>query len=424
MPLFHIITLGCPKNTVDSERYAGSFVRAGWEHTDNAEEAEIILVNTCAFIEPAVTEAMDVLDEVIVWKSRGEERKIILAGCLLGRYETDDSEGMEDIDLLMGPAEVDVLDEYLELAETKYQNQSKLDSNPWRYLKISEGCSNNCAYCTIPMIRGSLKCRKQEDIMKDLTDLVSQGAVEIGIIAQDTCAWKDGTRDIVRLIDRLTSKYPDIWFRLQYLHPGHFTHKLLELIVERENLMPYIDIPIQHVSNRILERMGRGYCKEDLESLFQRIEDASCRLAVRVTVIAGYPGETAEELDELQEFLLKWKCIRTLAVFPYFHEQDTLEYERNSDRHDDSTVSERVSILGDITGMIMNSWKEELEGERLEILAHTNQYGHSKYDAPDVDWMSRFTEDVQPGNIIECTVEECFGYEMIVKPIQSKNGSG
>lgn len=424
MSLFHIITLGCPKNTVDAEKYAGCFILAGWESTNIPEEAGIILLNTCAFIEPAVSEALDVLGEIADWKASGKNRKIILAGCLPGRFEDDGSGGMEDIDLIIGPADTATLREYLGLTHEQEPRQVKLNMDPWRYLKISEGCSNNCNYCTIPQIRGPLNCWDPEDIMKDCDNLVSCGAAEVVVIAQDTCNWNYNGQDIVRLIDKLTYKYPDVWFRLQYLHPGHLTNSLLALIIERENLMPYLDLPIQHVSDNVLKRMGRGYGKAELEELFDRIENAPRRLAVRVTVIAGYPWETEEEVNELREFLLRWESIRTLTVFPYFNEEGTNEFKRGTGKLDEFTVSERVSIIGDIAGGIMNSWKYRLEGAEIDVLAHGGKYGHSIYDSPEVDWMCRFTENVSPGKIVRCTVEECFGYEMEVRPLALKTGSG
>jgi len=400
----YILTLGCPKNEADSDAFAGCLTEAGWGITRNLEDADLLLINTCAFIKPAVDESLEAIQQALDWKNEIEGRSLILAGCLPGRYPDDGSGGLEGFDLIIGPGDTSHLEEYLQLPSTS--SPEPAGGRISRYLKISEGCSNNCAYCTIPLIRGARRDRSPEEILMDAERLVEQGAVEIGIVGQDTASWKSENGSISRLISQLAGRYPDIWFRLYYIHPAFYPVDFLPLLEKHENVMPYIDMPVQHVSDRILKRMGRNYTGDHVRKLFDVFEKSKNLLSVRTTLIAGYPGETEEDFNELLEFLSQYQCIRTIAAFPYWPEEGTREFSRPSsgDIPDEGAIQSRLARIGDEADEHNLIWADRLEGEIMDILADTSLLGHSRLDAPEVDGVCCFDRSVEPGNIIRCRI--------------------
>ncbi len=413
-----LLTLGCPKNEADSDSFAGCFSAAGWEIVDNSEKADLILLNTCAFIQPAVEESLEAIAEAMEWKNCKTGRKLILAGCLPGRYRNDNSGGLEDFDLITGPGDTAALRDYLSASVSA--GPVPVESIYHRYLKISEGCSNNCSFCTIPLIRGSRVDRNFENILMDAEHLTEQGALEIGIVGQDTGSWKSSRGGISHLVSRLASTYPDVWFRLYYIHPAHFPDEFPDLIEKHHNIMPYIDMPIQHVSNNVLERMGRPYTEKYLRNMFDSFDKSNTELSVRTTVIAGYPGETDADFDMLIDFLSDYDCLRTISAFPYWHEEGTEEYSRNTpaDMPGPNTVQSRLMGIGDVSDRIYSVWAEKIEGKVIEVLADTAEHGHGRLDAPVVDGVCIFDRIVEPGQIINCRVSECFGSEMIVEVLR------
>ena len=418
MPSVFLLTLGCPKNEADSDSFAGCFSAAGWEILGSSEKADLLLLNTCAFIQPAVEESLEAIAEAVEWKNCKTGRKLILAGCLPGRFRKDDTGGLEDFDLITGPGDSAELRKYLSISD--FSGPVPVESIYHRYLKISEGCSNNCSYCTIPLIRGGRVDRSFEDILHDAEHLVSQGALEIGIVGQDTGSWRSSRGGISQLISHLASTYPHIWFRLYYIHPAHFPDEFLIMIEKYPNIMPYIDMPIQHVSNTVLERMGRPYTEKYLRDIFERFDKSDTELSVRTTVIVGYPGETDTDFDRLIGFLSDYDCLRTISVFPYWPEEGTREYARKTvaDLPESNTVQSRLMRIGDVSDQLYAVWAERIEGKVIEVLADTAELGHGRLDAPVVDGVCSFDRAVEPGQIIKCHVSECFGSEMLVEVLQ------
>jgi len=413
-----ILTLGCPKNEADSDSFAGCLKQAGWEITAELNNADLLLINTCAFIKPAVDESLEVIDQAIEWKSDKPGRKLILAGCLPGRYPIDDSEGLEGFDLITGPGDISGLAEYLSILPGP--SLAAAENKMTRYLKISEGCSNNCSYCTIPVIRGTRFDRDPVDILKDAGHLVDQGAVEIGIVGQDTASWKSSRGGISWLLSQLAAAHPRVWFRLYYIHPAHYPADFHELLSEYGNIMPYIDIPIQHVSSRILRRMGRPYSAENLRDIFDGFERSENLLSVRVTLITGYPGETESDFTQLLEFLSGYSCIRTIVAFPYWPEEGTREYSRSSEDEvpDESAVQSRLMRIGEAAEEHNIIWAERLEGRVMDVLADTSLMGHTRLDAPSVDGVCCFDRSVEPGSIVSCRITGSTGADLTAEVIQ------
>lgn len=413
-----LLTLGCPKNEADSDSFAGCFYASGWKIVDNSEKADLLLLNTCAFIQPAVEESLEAIAEAVEWKNRKTGRKLILAGCLPGRYPNDDSGGLEDFDLIAGPGDTAALMKYLSVSDSI--RPVPVESIYHRYLKISEGCSNSCSYCTIPLIRGHRVDRSFEDILCDAGHLVEQGVLEIGIVGQDTGSWRSSRGSISQLVSHLASTYPHIWFRLYYIHPAHFPDEFPVLIKKYPNIMPYIDMPIQHVSDTVLERMGRHYTEKYLRNMFESFDKSDMELAVRTTVIVGYPGETDTDFDRLIGFLSDYDCLRTISAFPYWPEEGTIEYSRKTsgDLPGSDTVQSRLMRIGDVSDQLYAVWADRIEGKIIEVLADTAELGHGRLDAPVVDGACSFDRVVEPGQIIKCRVSECFGSEMLVEVLR------
>ncbi|MCK5037163.1 MAG: radical SAM protein, partial [Candidatus Sabulitectum sp.] len=360
---YHVISLGCPKNKVDSERFAWVMNSAGWRDSDEADQADLIILNTCAFIAPATEESLDYLSDILSWKSADPARKIVLAGCLPGRYPDDGSGGLEDIDLVIGPGDWRKLSSWL--GAVSDGPVGVLGQGSYRYLRIASGCSNNCAYCTIPAIRGRFVPQKLDTILRESDLLVQQGAREIGLVAQDSGNWFQNSTDLASLTEILAARHPSIWFRLYYLHPLHFPHRLIDIFNRFSNVVPYIDMPVQHASNSVLKRMGRRYGVDTIEKIMEQLDDSPLDIAVRYTVITGYPGETESDFIALRDFLGRYDSGRHIAAFSWYPEEGTLEYARaveNGDAVDDSTASRRLAALSAVGDSLYANWDQLLQG--------------------------------------------------------------
>ncbi len=411
-----VLTLGCPMNEVDSDRFAQCFSRAGWDITEDPDSADLILLNTCAFIEPAVEESVDTISSLLAWKSEVHGRKLILAGCLPGRYGDDGSGGLEDFELVAGPGDMTALESWLGLPESGRFHLRK--GRPSRYLRIADGCSNRCAYCTIPLIRGDFRPVDRETILADSHDLVDAGAMEIGLVAQDSAMWSQDGAGLEDLVCELAELYPDTWWRVYYLHPAHFPEGLPGLFEAHDNIMPYVDMPIQHVAPAILERMGRSYGPDDLHRILENLEHCKRRISTRITVIAGYPGETDSEFGQLIDFLSGHECIRNLVAFPYYPEEGTVEYRRMRERGDgipQHVTTSRLSLLSTLSETMIADWGAWLLGREITVLADTESSGHTVWDAPFVDCGCLFTHECEPGLLVSGRVTECKGSDIVLE---------
>lgn len=413
MNSFHVITLGCPKNLVDSEVLGAVCRSAGLRFRNDPDRADLIILNTCAFIAPAVEESLERLGDVLAWKASGKGRKVVLAGCLPGRFSDDGSGGLEDIDLVMKPGEVHRLALWLGASPAAPLQEGRGVS---RFVKIADGCGNNCSYCTIPMIRGPFRPTDSREVEKSVDHVVRQGAREIGLVAQDSGAHPD----LTGMLDRVTLAHPEVWFRLYYLHPAHFPKGLLKLLENRPNLAPYVDLPIQHVSGRVLERMGRGYGPDRITRIMEDLEGLSREVAVRFTVITGYPGETTGDFAALESFLGRWRSLRHIAAFPWWPEEGTREYLRAAAEGDavaGPEASRRLAALSSLGECLYQSWAERLSGAAVPVLADSPWEGHSCYDSPESDPPAEFTRPVEPGRVYNCSLVEGGDGFMVVEPL-------
>lgn len=415
---YYIISLGCPKNKVDSERFAWVMNSAGWKYSNEPDSSDLIILNTCAFIAPATEESLEYLSDIMNWKAGKSGRKIVLAGCLPGRYSDDGSGGLEDIDLLIGPGDWRKLSAWM--GTTVDGTAQVLGRGSYRYLKIADGCSNGCAFCTIPAIRGRFAPRDPDTILRESDLLVQQGACEIGLVAQDTGNWHQDGEDLCTLTEILAARHPSVWWRLYYLHPLHFPYRLPEVFGKYSNVVPYIDMPIQHASDSILERMGRGHGVRTIEKIMEQLEDSPFEIAVRYTVITGYPGETEADFTALRDFLGRYRTGRHIAAFSWYPEEGTLEHSRaiaRGDAVDDSTASRRLAAISAVGDSLYADWDERLYGRELSILADDQFTGHTAWDAPEVDAVVSFTEPVNSGLIVRAKIVESSGAVLVAEPV-------
>ena len=415
---FFIVSLGCPKNTVDSERFEWVLRTSGWRRAESLEDADLALLNTCAFIQPAVEESMDNLQDLLDWRREGAGRKLVLAGCLPGRYEDDGSGGLVEIDLMIGPGDWKSLASWL--GRAVHGDAGIHGSGPVRFLKIAEGCDNRCAYCTIPSIRGGFVPVPRRTVLREADILVEQGAREIGIVAQDTGRWSADGSGLVELTDSLAERHPDTWFRLYYIHPAHFPEGLTGLFQRRSNVLPYVDMPVQHASTAVLKRMGRGYGEDRIRGIMETLEDCVPPVAVRYTVITGYPGETEADFQRLVRFLGDYRCGRHIAAFTWYPEEGTREYERTirqKDAVDQGTAEERLAVISSVGDSLYESWNQRLHGMELTVLADDPWFGHTVWDTPDVDSTTEFTEEVAPGGFVRARVVEARGADILAEPL-------
>lgn len=397
---------------MDSESYSGILASAGWATVSAPPDRGILVLNTCAFIGPAVRESLDALAEAAAWRAAGPDRRVVLAGCLPARYP-DDGSGIDGVDLVVPPGGGAALARMLGGVEGR---RRKVGRGRHRYLRISDGCRCRCSYCVIPTIRGPYVQRPSGEIRAEAARLAGSGASEIVLIAQDSSAWSEPGLGIAQLAAELAGRHEGTWFRILYLNPCGFPEDLPAAMADHPNLVPYVDLPVQHASDRILARMGRGYGRRDLSRILDLLESCPVRPAVRMSVIAGYPGEEHRDFGELLSLLSGLTCCRSLCVFPYSDEEGSGEHDRGIPRPPGEDTAERILMLESLGESFADGWGQRLAGRELEFLVETPSRGRSPYDAPGVDGTTRFTAAAS-GPFTRATVTGSCGLDMEALPV-------
>lgn len=399
-----VTSLGCPKNTIDTETLLGALSNAfsGMELVSEADNADVLIVNTCSFIESAVSESIDVILELA--QNKKSHQKLMAFGCLAGRYgEEGLSKELPEVDVFAGPEEFDkaILRLSVLMSSSKPPSLFSADRErynilpPWRsYLKISEGCSNHCTYCIIPNIRGRQRCRKPDEIVAEARKLVSNGAIEVTLVAQDLTAYEWEGLKLEGLLDLLAGDLGGgariAWLRLLYLNIGRISADLLNVISVHPNICPYLDIPIQHASDSILKRMGRGYDRGVLDEKLAMTRQILPDFALRTTVMLGLPGETDEDVEELCAFLERWQFDH-LGAFVYSDEQECAAH-RFGEKIPARTAKSRLRKVMKIQERISKRKSKALIGQTIDVLvegaSHETAHlmvGRAAFQAPDID---------------------------------------
>jgi ribosomal protein S12 methylthiotransferase len=435
-PSIHFISLGCPKNRVDSEVMVGVAQDRGFVPTDDAEAAEVIVINTCGFIEAAKRESIDTILEMSLLKQNGSCRKLVVTGCLSQRYATELALELPEVDHFLGSS--DMLKLSAVLAE---QAPRILVGNPadWviratdprtlstrgasAYLKIAEGCNRHCGFCVIPQIRGKQRSRPIDDIVREAEQLAEHGVVELNLVSQDTVAYgRDGAGigTLAALLERVADVSGIAWVRLHYLYPEKLDERLLELLREHPKVLPYIDMPLQHAAPTMLRRMLRGG-STDLRSVIERLRRSVPDAVLRSAFIVGHPGETAAEFAELQAFL-SWAELDHVGVFQYSDEDTCASYALDG-KVDDETTEERAQALIDLQRSISRKKNEARIGQELTVLvegasdeSELVMVGRHAGQAPEVDGGVYLSHGpVQPGTFCRALVVSATDYDLLAE---------
>ena len=404
----HFVSLGCPKNRVDSEVMLGVAKRAGYDHVQDADEADVIVVNTCGFIGEAKKESIDTIFEMARLKEDGHCKKLVVAGCLSQRHPDEIAAEMPEVDHVLGSSDMLALERVL-----SGQAERILVGNPadWvvkasdpralstpsgsAYVKIAEGCNRTCSFCVIPKLRGLQRSRPIEDVVTEVEQLVSMGVKEINLISQDTIAYgrdlsgadRHSLADLVRRVADVSGVH---WVRLFYLYPETITAELIELLAHHERVVPYVDMPLQHVADGMLKRMKRGHGGDRLRKLVTRMRTSIPDLVFRTAFIVGHPGETDEEFAELCEFV-KWAEFDRVGVFRYSDEEGSASAELEG-KVPAKTAAARHRKLMALQRKISHAKNSALIGRELEVLVEgtsdEHEYvlmGRHRGQAPDID---------------------------------------
>ena len=390
-----IVTMGCSKNLVDSEILMKQFEANGYHCTHDSEspQGEIAVINTCGFIESAKEESINTILAFIQAKEEGRLNKLYVMGCLSQRYKDELEAELPQVDKFYGKFNYKQLLTDLGKAEQPSCDGKRHLTTPrhYAYLKISEGCNRQCAYCAIPLITGKHRSRSQEDILQEVRELVAQGVKEFQVIAQELTYYGvdlDGRRQIADLIAAIADTPGVEWIRLHYAYPNEFPHELLQVIREKDNVCSYLDIALQHISNNVLDKMKRNVSKEETIALLQDIRRAVPGIHLRTTLMVGYPGETEEDFNELMDFVREARFER-MGAFAYSEEEGTYSATHYPDVIPAEVKQQRLDELMALQQEISAELEAQKVGQTLRTIIDRKEgdyyIGRSEFCSPDVD---------------------------------------
>ena len=434
------VSLGCSKNQVDTEVMLHRLMSEGMEITDDETEADVIIINTCAFIESAKQESIDNILDVAWLKKHRKLRGIVVCGCLAERYHSEIEKELPEVDAIVGVGSLSDIGDAVRSAyeRKKFISVKNKDEMPLggdrlvttpeytAYLKIAEGCDNRCTFCAIPLIRGRFRSRPIEDLVEEAKTLEGLGVNELNIIAQDTSRYGldlYGEYSLARLIREICAATNIPWIRLLYCYPDKITDELISEIRDNPRVVKYIDLPIQHVSDRILKAMNRHGDSAQIKDAIKRLRDAVPGITVRTTAIVGFPGETEEDFEELCEFVKEQKFER-FGAFTYSVEEGT-PAAKMPDQIDEQVKQDRYDIIMGEQMNIVAEINEKLVGKVITVLAEDYDvvsemyFGRSQSDAPDIDTKVYFTADkrIAPGTFVKVRVKEVLDYDLVGKAV-------
>ena len=417
----NVITLGCSKNTYDSEVLMGQ-LKSNNKNVVHEEEGNIVVINTCGFIDNAKQQSIDTILENVKKKNEGLIDKVFVTGCLSERYKPDLKKEIPDVDEYFGTTEMPSLLKHLG-ADYKHELiGERLLTTPknYAYLKISEGCDRPCSFCAIPLMRGKHKSVSIEDLVYQAKILAEKGIKELILIAQDSTYYGIdlyGTRSLSKLLKELVKVDGIEWIRLHYAFPNGFPVDVLEVINSEPKICNYIDIPLQHISNKILKSMKRGASMEKINDLLQMFRDKVPEIAIRTTLIVGYPGETNEDYELLKEWVKNTKFDR-LGCFTYSHEENTGAYELIDDVPQ-KIKNERLNEIMEIQSQISWELNQKKIGKKFKVLIDRkrgNYYvGRTQYDSPDVDnevLIQADTNFLRVGEFVDVKIIEASDFDL------------
>ena len=431
-----MVSLGCPKNQVDAERMLAELKAADFEITNEEEKAEVIIVNTCGFIESAKAEAIENIIEVSAYKQSGNLKALIVTGCLAERYKDQILTEIPEVDsvVTIGANQkiVDIVNETLNGKKEIYSDDKiklpltgdRILTTPFytAYLKVAEGCNNRCSYCAIPDIRGKFRSLPIEDCVSEAKKLAEKGVKELIVVAQDTTNYGAdiyGKPSLTELLKELIKIEGIHWIRTLYTYPDKITDELLELIASEEKLVPYLDIPIQHASDRILKKMNRRGSSAEIEALINKIREKIPNVTLRTSLITGFPDETEEDFEVLAEFVNRVKFDR-LGCFAYSEEEGTPAAEFQNQIDPQLRQDRSENIMNDQMTIAEEKNTQKI-GSILEVLVEGYDsyikcfYGRSAADAPDIDGKVFFMSEksLEVGSFVKVLINDVIEYDLL-----------
>lgn len=427
-----LINLGCTKNLVDAEEMLGRIAAGGSTICQQPEDAEVLVVNTCGFINDSKKESIDMIFKMAKLKENALCKKLIVTGCLAQRYSTELKSEIPEIDDVVGLKDFEKISSLTGGRKKKKKDNNFSHSDDWRnrikltpkhysYLRISDGCDNRCTYCAIPGIRGKFISRTIENIIEETRQMASEGVKEINIISQDTTSYGVdiyGKQMLHVLLENIAKIEGVQWIRLLYTHPGHFYPELIKTMNEQDKICKYIDLPIQHINDTILEKMGRKITRKSIVTLINRLRELMPSLVLRTSVILGFPGETDEQFQELLEFVKKIKFER-LGAFAYSKEENTPA--ANFSKHVSKKIKQRrVKEIMLAQRDIVWENNKDLIGKKVSVIVDEKNIvtggliGRTYGDAPEVDGKVFMNDDqTKVGEIKEVVITNVNGYDLV-----------
>ena len=431
-----MVSLGCAKNQVDAEQMLFLLQQAGYNILPEPAGADVVIVNTCGFIESAKTEAIDNILAMAQLKAEGSVGKILVTGCLAQRYQEEILKELPEVDGVLGTGSyydvVSAVKQLLDGAEgiEKYgdiqapvQECGRILTTPkhYAYLKIAEGCDNHCAFCIIPTLRGKYRSRPMEKLIEEAKELAASGVKELIVVAQDTSRYGIdlyGERKLAELLRELCKIDGFVWVRVHYLYPDEMSDELIDVLANEPKIVKYLDIPIQHIDDGILKKMNRRGNSKYLKALLTKLRDRIPGLVLRTSLITGLPGEGEKEFEALCDFLREYKLER-VGAFAFSPEEGTraakMEYP------DAEVARQRADVVEEIQSRIMDEWNESMMGKKLQVLCEGYDadeecwYGRTFADSPDIDGRILFDseEELTPGDFVTVEVTDACDGELI-----------
>lgn len=436
---FSFVSLGCPKNLVDSERMLGKLAQDGYALTPDADGADVVVINTCGFIEPARQESLAVIREMLALKEQGRVGAVVVAGCLAERKKDELLQEVPGVDHIVG---VFGREDIVPVVERALQHRSeqrtlfrpapvraqedtarlRITPRHYAYLKISEGCDRTCTFCAIPGMRGKHVTKPLEEVVREARELAADGVRELILVAQDTTYYgldlygKTRLAELLRELDKVDGIE---WIRILYTYPIFFDDALIETIATGRKIIPYLDMPLQHISDRVLKRMQRRVRRQDIDELLGRLRARIPNLTMRTTFIAGFPGETEAEVEELADFLRTAKFER-LGVFAYSFEPGTPATKLDGHLPEDVKAARRDHLMQVQQGVSL-AWNEKQIGQTREVIVDgpdpefsQHVQARSQADAPEIDCLVRAKgKNLRPGDLVSVKITAVDGYDLV-----------
>ena len=422
----NIISLGCAKNLVDSEILLGGLHKSDVAVTDNPENADTIIINTCGFLDIAREESIDTILQAAELKKTGRPSELVVMGCLSERYPEELTSEVPDIDQIFGSNDHRQIISFLTGKDFSKDDplffRSLMTPNHYAYIKIAEGCDNVCSFCSIPIMRGLQKSRTIPAIMEEAIRLAENGTKELLVIAQDSTSYgwdldqKVYLSDLLKNLNRVDGIE---WIRVHYAHPAHLSQRIIDSIADSDKVCNYLDMPVQHASDNILKSMKRGLNQQGIRDRINRLRDASPGIAIRTTLIVGYPGETEEDFTELFNFVKDIRFDR-LGVFTYSEEEGTSAAHLD-DNIPQEVKNDRKNQIIELQHDISLARNESFIGKNIRVLVDQTEnnigVGRTEYDSPEIDNIVQIEGKVSRGEFVNIIVNGANEYELIGKPV-------